>query len=196
MGRLTIKFGGLGLLLFGAIFICLFGCSKNSAYDLEDDDAINVDDDDGGQNGEVSDCGGFSDEFYKLDESDYDDSDKSEKLIWKYDSADQTVTFLNKNVCLNCCGEHSIEIVRDGFGTYEIKETDEPLIIEGEETRCLCMCFYDFKISLLHSAEIISLKITRYITDEGDRFEVWSGRIDLTEGSGKITITESGGDCA
>ncbi len=196
MNRLDPKLLTIAILSLGFAMVLLLGCGDAKDSGAQDEGDFSMDDDspdDIGQNGDVSDCGGFIDGDSKAGESDAED-DRREKLIWEYDPSSHTVAFLNKNVCLNCCGRHSIEIVLDQTGTYEIRETDKP-----DDGRCLCDCFYDFRIELnVSTVEVgkeISVRLTRHITDSGPRFEVWSGTIDLGEGSGEIVISQGSGFC-
>lgn len=102
-----------------------------------------------------------------------------ERLSWRYDPNSRTITFLNEDVWLNCCGEHSLSITLDETtGIYVIQETDAP-----GESRCLCLCFFDFSIDLPHmTAESMTVQLYRHITDEGPEQFVWQGTLDLSLG--------------
>ena len=118
-----------------------------------------------------------------------------EVLAWQYDETTQKATINNKNVWLNCCGEHSISaLFNEETGVYEIRETDAP---EEPGGRCFCMCFFDFTVELTDiSSSVISVIITRDTTDdEMPRGTVWEGSLDLSAGSGEVIIAEDVGWC-
>jgi len=181
----------LAVFFVGAVVATCGGGGKGDG-DVDDDD-----DGDLGRDAKVSDCGGFDGEQAGYGEPEDDDGDvRDELLLWDYEADAETVVFLNRNIWLNCCGEHSIEIfLDDKAGVYEISETDAPIIYEGEPARCGCMCFYDFAVSLPDvSCGVISVKLTRDVTDDGEpRYTVWEGEIDLADGSGEIVVDEDVG---
>ena len=143
-------------------------------------------DDDGiGENAMVSECGGFSAsaglramDSAAITSRDYCDA---ERLYWTY--ADGIVHFDNTRVMLNCCGIHTITVYAGGPG-YIIRETDEP----ERNTRCSCMCAFDFSIELPiadPAPETVAVALSRDITDdELSRETVWSGELNLADGSG------------
>ncbi len=158
------------------VAVSLYGCSK--------DDNI-------GENGAISECGGFkSDAPVPMNDDYYDETPfcKDEYLVWQYDESSKTVTFTDTNVLLNCCGRHYIELLKDG-SVYEIKETDKP---EKFGARCSCSCMFDFRIELSNVEEdTMELRITLDVTDDDEpRKTVWSGAIDLSAGQGQELIKD------
>jgi hypothetical protein len=142
------------------------------------------------QVGEVSDCGGFSGtrEFAITDHGhdgmrDYCDA---QVLYWQY--ADGTLTILDSRVLLNCCGQHSVSIV--GGETISIHEQDDP---EPGAMRCDCRCAYDFRAELDGlMAGPVEMELLLHVTDVTDEpTELWSGTVDLADGSGEIVIDAS-----
>lgn len=149
-----------------------------------------------GDNADISDCGGFvsaqpADLREKQVEEDFC---KDERLIWSYNSESRTVSFFNKDVFLNCCGRHSITVVRNKeTGVYILEETDRP---EPGGVRCGCMCFFDFKIDLPDVAGgIIEVQLYRHVTDNDPRWIVWEGTLDLDQGAGDQIVREDVGYC-
>jgi hypothetical protein len=79
----------------------------------------------------------------------------------------------------------------DATGNYQIRETDAP-----GESRCLCMCFFDFSIGLSDMpAQSIGIELYRHITDEGPEWMVWQGTLDLRQETGEIVIQKDVGWC-
>ena len=80
----------------------------------------------------------------------------------------------------------------DEGGVYVLSETDEP--DEGDD-RCLCMCFFDYGVSLPDiSVGSLALRLVRHIPDnEPSSWSVWEGSIDLSLGTGEVLIEESVG---
>ncbi len=146
-----------------------------------------------GVNPQVSDCGGFSAASKTLSSQQMqNDQCRDERLLWQYDPNSRMVTFLNEDVWLNCCGEHSITItLHETTGNYIIRETDAPA-----ESRCLCMCFFDFTIGLPDMLpESIGVELYRHVTDDGPEWLVWQGTLELNQGSGEIVIQKNIGWC-
>ena len=160
-----------------------------------------------GRNARVSNCGGF-DMATTRDGTD-DEYCRDERLIWQYDEGSQTASFLNKNVSLNCCGEHSVTVSLDKeTGVYEISETDKPI---GGMGRCSCLCFFDFGIDLPDIiSETVRIKLSRLVIDymypysmweypDSEKIEsysaMWEGELDLSGYEGDVLISENGGYC-
>jgi hypothetical protein len=143
-----------------------------------------------GQEDRVSGCGGFEAGGEPLlgdpEESDYC---AAEVLHWIYEPAGQTLKIADARILLNCCGDHSMSMDRDG-DVYVFTEMDAP---EGGYGRCLCMCVYDYTITV-HGIpeELITIRIDRDVTDDQDPVEtVFETQLDLTLGSGSQIIDET-----
>jgi hypothetical protein len=177
-------------------------CNKESS-EITQHDAIGT----LGINPRVSDCGGFAagaktvqpqpteDELHNDEPQSQPvehDLCSDERLHWQYDPNSHSVTFLNEDVWLNCCGNHSITITLDeATGNYLIHETDAP-----GESRCLCLCFFDFSIGLSEMpSESIVVELYRHITDEGPEWLVWQGTLDLSQKTGELVIQKDVGWC-
>lgn len=145
-----------------------------------------------GHPGDVSECGGFGGfgNSSALTAADADTYCDAEVLTWTYDSAEKTLSLSNERVSLNCCGAHSVAIQQTDTDIYVVSEVDAP---EFGDARCGCMCVFDFRVTGVDVPErTITLELTREVTDSETPFvEVFSGQIDLTEGSGRIVIDES-----
>ncbi|MDM8523894.1 beta-propeller domain-containing protein [Desulfococcaceae bacterium HSG8] len=142
-----------------------------------------------GENGKVSECGGFDSEETR-------DGRNDEQLTWKYSERSKTVTLRNKNVWLNCCGERSVTVsLNEETGIYEIYETDQGGADDSSATRCRCQCFFEFKIKIPDvEPGTIKVKLFRIISDaESPMSKVWKGDLDLTEGEGDIVIGKQSG---
>lgn len=148
-----------------------------------------------GSDAEISGCGGFVEAKQVEGDDEVDDPwCADEVLSWTYDATEGSVEFENQNVLLNCCGHHEIKIIFYGhIETYVIDEVDSsgfPFL------RCMCMCFYDFRIKLPNmSPKNIHLQLYRHVTDSADRYMVWEGEVDLAAGSGTELINEQLGWC-
>jgi len=151
-----------------------------------------------GSEAAISECGGFANTQAKIiaDENSPGALEcGDETLQWQYDSETDQVKLVNDFVWLNCCGDHSIKAIYDEeINRYEIREKDQP--VDGD-ARCGCMCTFDFSIDIpAFGVEKINLLLTREITDdEGGASEIYNGELNLSEGSGKIIITENVGYC-
>jgi predicted secreted protein len=133
----------------------------------------------------VSECGGFDDDEAAKD------GREDERLVWAYNAGSKTVTLVNKNVWLNCCGNRSVTAsLNESTGIYEIYETDQAEMDGDTPLRCDCECFFDFKVKLSDvDSGVISVKISRIVSDLGKPMTaVWEGDIDLSEGEGDILI--------
>ena len=132
-------------------------------------------------------CGGFgADRLINLDV-------RTETLDWTFEPETTVVSFANRDICLNCCGEHSMAIFLVD-GVYVLTEVDEPA---GEGGRCFCDCSFDYAVDLtVGFSGTIDVMITREITDFGMGVEtVWEGSIDLSAGSGSIVVHEYDTSC-
>ena len=172
------------------LLVFCVGCGSGDSNTVEGNfSSISV-----GANPVVSGCDHLDTVLNKsLSQQEENESCRDERLLWQYDEESQTVHFLNKDVWLNCCGVHSISIFLDKeTGDFEIEETDDSL--NGQ--RCLCMCFYDFKIDLIGSTTIsdtIHVMLTRVI--DGHEYKIWDGDLVLSVGEGDELIEENVGDC-
>ncbi len=183
-----------------AIFLCFSIVAACS--DSDDDPGIGI-------NNAVSECGGFvesdgnvSARVKAVEEPDADSADDDaaadgddmemcqvdDVLEWIYDADAKSVTFTNRNVYLNCCGNHVISI-DEADGVYTLLERDAP---ENGDARCDCMCFFDWRIDLPDlDADSLDLRLKRFVTDtHDDPWLVWEGQIDLGENEGSILIEE------
>lgn len=150
------------------------------------DNAVNI-----GMEPQFSACGGFqATRLVPLEVT-------TETLDWTFEPETAVVSFVNSDICLNCCGEHSMAIFLVN-GVYILTEVDEPA---GEGGRCFCDCIFDYAIGVtVGSSEITSgivyVAITREVTDFGLAAEtVWEGSIDLSAGSGSIVVHEYDSSC-
>lgn len=145
-----------------------------------------------GSNTKISECGGFQSKHKQTRTE--DEYCSAERLIWSYNQDAHTVLFLNQDVWLNCCGEHTMSIVfNEDTEVYEIHETDKPVSGKG---RCLCLCFFDFQIELPQiPSGVISVQLHRHVTDEGPQQLIWQGALDLSQGNGDVVIQEEVGWC-
>jgi hypothetical protein len=151
------------------IIISLFGFYSNYVY------SENL-----GLHAQCSECGGFNSKQSIGDQRSI--NGVHEKLIWQYDSTSQILGFYNKNVTLNCCGEHSIYItINRETGNYTIYEIDTPT----SEGRCRCFCNFDFKIDLPDiDQDSIKVELRRHITESKTGMIVWRGELDLKKEKG------------
>jgi hypothetical protein len=168
-----------------------------------------------GRNGKVSECGGFTEEaisairapLVRATSGDSGiDSDsgaspycRDESLSWQYDSKEKVVRLLDRNVMLNCCGQHSIKVLFDqDRDVYEIAERDDAEVRNGQSTRCGCMCFFDYAVEIPGvDKEQISLGITVEVSDlESPKRAVWEGDLDLSAGAGQTLIKKSAEMCS
>lgn len=142
----------------------------------------------------LSGCGGFFDNADSASKSvTLDDTDppKTEFLNWTYDATNQHLSLHNTAVCLNCCGDHGVAIFwSDEIDGYEMAETDFP---EAGDTRCNCICPFDFSIAITDLAiGVINLKLTREVSDQSPRkTTVWHGKLNLNQTQGTIEIGPS-----
>ncbi|MBN2493729.1 MAG: hypothetical protein JXR96_03970 [Deltaproteobacteria bacterium] len=138
------------------------------------------------QDDRVSECGGFESNGGTIFDapSAYCDA---EVLYWIYEAASQTLSLADTRILLNCCGDHGMTVAQVD-GVYVVTETDAP---EDGWGRCLCMCVYDFVVSVSQiPAETIPIRIFREVTDS-ESGTVWEGELDLTAGAGAVVIDET-----
>ncbi|RJO71891.1 MAG: hypothetical protein C4523_03510 [Myxococcales bacterium] len=157
-----------------------------------------------GTNPLYSECGGFPVSGGKDIVPPQDENCRDERLIWTYDPGTETISFLNQNIWLNCCGEHEITITyEEAEGVYVIHEIDRP---EGEGGRCDCDCFFDMAIDLPGIVPevgreeppqpVIFIRIERQATDEGvEPAVVTQGTIMYMNLYGDVLIEENIGYC-
>jgi hypothetical protein len=133
----------------------------------------------------VSECGGFA----ELERSEGAGYCGANRLDWTYDAVAGKLTLADKRVLLNCCGDHSVKVKQEN-GTYVITEIDAP---EQGGGRCLCMCVYDFEVTIAHAGGgPISIEIERDVTDDSEPAEtVFSGQLDLSAGSGSEVLAST-----
>jgi len=141
------------------------------------------------QEGEVSDCGGFTDtgeESFAITDPGHDglrDYCDAQVLYWEFE--DGTLTILDSRVMLNCCGQHSVSI--SGGDIITIFEIDDP---EPGDLRCDCRCAYDFRAELHGLATgAVEVELLLHVTDVTvEPTQMWSDTLDLSDGSGEIVI--------
>lgn len=114
----------------------------------------------------------------------------AERLKWTYDDAEQVASFDHTRTILNCAGDRKTRAyLRDG-DVYEIREIDAP----GENgARAGCKCTFNFGIDIPDVSGEIDVEIVQEITDNPEDRRVstvWSGSIDLNEGSGTVVIDD------
>jgi len=137
-------------------------------------------------------CGGFDNDTKAKFKEAGEDEECDEKLIWSYDESSGTLSILNEFVNLNCCGDHSIKVEKNPDGGYIIKEKDQPEPGHGG-ARCMCNCFFDFKVDILNVTDgIIPIRFTRQVTDSktGNEVLIWKGSLDLSTNSGAVVVQE------
>jgi len=109
----------------------------------------------------------------------------AEMLWWAYDAATGMLTLANNRIELNCCGDHSIAVTLEE-GVYVVTERDAP---EFADARCGCMCVWDFDVEVDDIPNgVIDVRLVRNVTDGGGPRTVWTGSLDLTLGTGSVTI--------
>lgn len=111
--------------------------------------------------------------------------------VLTFTHAGGTLSLSNERVLLNCCGDHSMT-VRLEEGTYVVTEIDAPEAAAGG-ARCGCMCVFDFAVEAGPiAAGTIAVRLVRDVTDDDAApWVVWEGDLDLTAGSGTITVDTS-----
>jgi hypothetical protein len=160
------------ILIFSVFLALLSGCNNSNLA----------------ENTNVSGCGGFKDEVSVLGfKNEVEQEPKCEQqIIWKFDEQTEVFSIINKNIPLNCCGEHDI-IIKEKTEGYDFIMTDAP--VRG--ARCGCMCVFDYAADIKNiSGNSINLSI--YIDTEENKGKdlFWEGTIDLAEKSGIIIVSE------
>lgn len=123
----------------------------------------------------------------------------AEVLEWSYDASSQTLRLEDSRAYMNCCGEREIKAYKVAEATYELRETDDPAILEdGSEARCGCMCVFDYGIQIPEVEEgVITVRVKRDTSDQEGIELDWEGTLDLGQGSGAETLdtTDAAGFC-
>jgi hypothetical protein len=193
--EVTVNFSYRTALLASALsFVTLLPAADGGCGD--DDVSIGDDAEGGGGSGgtgtgqgeqltqldELSDCG------ESMGEEGYCDA---ELLLWSYDAEEEQLSLEDQRMELNCCGERAWTIEKEGE-TYVATEVDAPEVIEGQETRCDCVCVFDFHLAASPvPTGIIDLEVRRHVTDAAEGpVTLFHGPIDLGAGSGQVVITE------
>jgi hypothetical protein len=139
----------------------------------------------------ISECGGFigggsGTKIPEVDPATYCDA---ERLLWNYDAATKTLGLINARMLLNCCGDHSIKVTRDGE-TVVFTEIDAPQASAGG-ARCKCSCVFDYAADVSPvEAATTPLRIVRNVTDaQPASTTVWEGTLDLAMGADEVIIS-------
>jgi hypothetical protein len=136
---------------------------------------------------QISACGGFVGENpgAKIPPPDPTTYCNAERLLWNYDASTKTLGLTNSRVLLNCCGDHSITVTKDG-DTVVFTETDAP----ENGTRCKCMCVYDYASDVSPIDQgILAFRLVRNVTDVQPAVTtVWEGTLDLAAGMGEVAV--------
>jgi hypothetical protein len=141
------------------------------------------------ENAKVSGCGGFKDEAFAISFKDETELDAKcdQQIIWKYDEQSEVLSILNKNVSLNCCGEHAVIIEKNHSNSYDFIMIDN----SAGGGRCMCVCLYDYAADIKNiSGKSVKLSIYIDTEEKKERQLFWEGDIDLTEKSGTIKVVE------
>lgn len=174
------------------VTLLLGACGTSDDADVDPSDLIP-------QTFAVSKCGGFaldSGKTYttkKLPQLKYCDA---EVLQWSYDSKTGELKLSNNRIPLNCCGDRTMKVKEDN-GTYVLTETDKPEMITTAQgtsgARCGCMCVFDMSVAAQKvPGGVIDVKLVRHVTDSsGGAQNAWSGKIDLSNGSGTVVVDKS-----
>jgi hypothetical protein len=139
----------------------------------------------------ISECGGFEAGGQPTMDV-LPDYCAAEVLHWMYEEYTMTLKLADTRIQLNCCGEHSMEVVYDA-GVYVVTETDAP----DNGSRCKCSCVFDFTVTAYGVYPgTIRIKIKRVVTDQQPKSKlVYEGELDLSAGSGFAVIDESVVNC-
>jgi len=141
----------------------------------------------------ISECGGFIKSGAKIPMPDPTTYCDAERLLWNYDAASKTLGMTNARVTLNCCGDHSVKVSRDGE-TIVFTEVDAPEAAAGG-ARCNCECVFDYgaDISPVEPGNI-SIRIMRDVTDAPPVTMAWEGTIDTSGGEGEVVVSMESAD--
>jgi hypothetical protein len=139
-----------------------------------------------GQEGSISEPGGFVDPERRLAAAGEESYCSSEVLRWRYDEASASLKVADSRLLLNCCGQRGMRVERID-SMYEITEKDEP---DSVDRRCDSVCAFDFTIAIPEvTGAKAYLRLLRDVTDvQGSAELVWQGEIDLTQLAGEISI--------
>lgn len=135
----------------------------------------------------VSTCGGFATSWSKSQApTNYCDT---EVLDWRYDNAKQQLTLIDKRAVLNCCGDHSQTVKKQG-DVIVVRQTDAP---QGGGGRCRCDCVYDFEAVIPASPGLLKVRVERVVTDATNPTPkvLFEGTLDLQAGQGIELIDPS-----
>jgi len=162
--------------------------------EIDGDNEAEVDGDDEGaitQSASFSKCGGFD---QPANTKVPNPNCGNEELVWTFDSSTGSLNLINQDIFLNCCGIHTLDVSDLAGGGFLVAEEDAP---EQGGGRCNCMCLFDFMVDIEDVTEqVLPIKITRLVTDSSSPAEtVWEGSLDLSLGTGTVTIKENVGWC-
>lgn len=136
----------------------------------------------------ISECGGFAAPMIEPPQPDPSTYCDAERLLWAYDRETGELGLTNSRVLLNCCGDHGIQVEKEGE-VYVVTERDAPQAAAGG-ARCGCMCVFDYATVVSPIGEqTISLRLVRNVTDQDPAVTVvgeWT--VDLTAGQGSIDV--------
>ncbi len=140
----------------------------------------------------ISPCGGFK-AGAKIPPSDPTTYCDAERLLWNYDATTKTLGVSNARVVLNCCGDHSIKVSKDG-DVIVYTEIDAPEAAAGG-ARCGCECVFDYAADISPvEPGMVSLRIVRDVTDAPPATTPWEGFIDTSTGQGSIIVSMESAD--
>ncbi len=172
-----------------AVVASVFAAACTTVDTTEQDEELAIT-----QQSTVSQCGGFE---AKVVEYDAPDSGElgycdAEVLHWSYEASTGQLTILDARMELNCCGDHSSTIVKEG-DTYVVTQVDAP---EGGAGRCDCECVFDFELLAEGiPQEAIQVQVLRDVTDNGAGAQlVFEGSLDLSQVVGEEIIDSSPSD--
>jgi hypothetical protein len=144
----------------------------------------------------ISECGGFvaGGTGAKIPQPDPATYCDAERILWNYDAATKTLGLTNARIQLNCCGDHSVKVSRDG-DTVVFTEVDAPQAAAGG-ARCKCNCVFDYAadVSTIETSAT-SLRIVRNVTDAQPAVKtIWEGTLDLSAGAGEVVVSTDSAD--
>lgn len=107
-------------------------------------------------------------------------------LDWHRDVATGALVLTDRRVLLNCCGDHSVTMAREG-DTWVLGERDAP---QGGSVRCKCSCVFDFEVAVPAFPDgVAHVRIVRLVTDSGQGpLNVWEGDIVVGASPGSIVV--------
>ena len=108
-------------------------------------------------------------------------------MYWAHEGGG-TLKVTDTRVLLNCCGQRSASLSLQN-GVYVMTEIDNP---EVGNTRCHCECVFDLGVEASVPVGVIDFKLMRWVTDQDAApVLVWQGQLDLSAGSGSVTVDTS-----